>query len=96
MVSSGVMTATGFTVGIANINPGEHYVLQVSGTLIGTSTQTNTAAITSGTCTVCTGTWTANYAGETHLILTKTGDKSLYQSEDSITYTIAVYNDGTT
>jgi uncharacterized repeat protein (TIGR01451 family) len=57
-IYTGTTTSTGFDIMIANVNPGQHYTLQVSGMLLGSTTKINTAVITSGDCTICTGTWT--------------------------------------
>lgn len=59
-IYTGTTTSTWFDIMIANVNPGQHYTLQVSGMLLGSTTKINTAVITSGDCTICTGTWTTN------------------------------------
>lgn len=59
-IYTGTTTASGFSIMLATVNPGQHYILQVSGVLLGNTVKINTAAITSGTCTTCTGTWTTN------------------------------------
>ncbi len=103
--TTGAATATGFIIEFDRIEPGEDYVLSVTGTLVGTSTQINQAVITSGSCTNCTGSWTTTLSGaiiippistgEAMLSLLKTWNISTYQSWDGITYTITISNTGT-